>query len=129
MIYSKPAAWILSVSIVAGLPLYWSFPTCALNHMQDFGGAEWILYYQGNQTGKSAYHLLRSDPLCLVFLVGKWGGKYQQFVSLMQMPAILDWFGWCTWDAFYTEVNPQGIKDGLKRLILFSYNFASNSIL
>ncbi|XWS18064.1 hypothetical protein CRYUN_Cryun32bG0010400 [Craigia yunnanensis] len=30
-----------------------------------------------------------------------------------QMPGMLDWFGWCTWDAFYTAVNPQGIKDGL----------------
>ncbi|XP_044495805.1 probable galactinol--sucrose galactosyltransferase 2 [Mangifera indica] len=33
-----------------------------------------------------------------------------------QTPGILDWFGWCTWDAFYTEVNPKGIKDGLKSL-------------
>ncbi|KAI3442218.1 Galactinol--sucrose galactosyltransferase [Psidium guajava] len=33
-----------------------------------------------------------------------------------QMPAILDWFGWCTWDAFYQEVNPKGIRQGLKSL-------------
>lgn len=33
-----------------------------------------------------------------------------------QMPEMLDWFGWCTWDAFYQEVNPQGIIDGLKSL-------------
>ncbi|KAL5769389.1 hypothetical protein ACOSQ2_016172 [Xanthoceras sorbifolium] len=33
-----------------------------------------------------------------------------------QMPGMLDWFGWCTWDAFYQEVNPQGIKEGLKSL-------------
>ncbi|ESR34146.1 hypothetical protein CICLE_v10004399mg [Citrus x clementina] len=33
-----------------------------------------------------------------------------------QLPGMLDWFGWCTWDAFYQEVNPQGIKDGLKSL-------------
>eukprot|EP00268_Persea_americana_P040157 TRINITY_DN39801_c0_g1_i6.p1 TRINITY_DN39801_c0_g1~~TRINITY_DN39801_c0_g1_i6.p1 ORF type:complete len:359 (+),score=47.89 TRINITY_DN39801_c0_g1_i6:624-1700(+) len=32
------------------------------------------------------------------------------------MPEMLDWFGWCTWDAFYTEVNPQGIENGLKSL-------------
>lgn len=32
------------------------------------------------------------------------------------MPGILDWFGWCTWDAFYSDVNPQGIKDGLMSL-------------
>ncbi|KAJ8747380.1 hypothetical protein K2173_001492 [Erythroxylum novogranatense] len=33
-----------------------------------------------------------------------------------QVPGILDCFGWCTWDAFYQKVNPQGIKDGLKSL-------------
>ncbi|XP_073148587.1 probable galactinol--sucrose galactosyltransferase 2 isoform X2 [Henckelia pumila] len=29
-------------------------------------------------------------------------------------PAHLDWFGWCTWDAFYKDVNPLGIKQGLE---------------
>ncbi|GLT46719.1 hypothetical protein SLA2020_204580 [Shorea laevis] len=33
-----------------------------------------------------------------------------------QTPGMLDWFGWCTWDAFYHAVNPQGIKDGLASL-------------
>jgi hypothetical protein len=42
---------------------------------------------------------------------------------MMQMPGMLDWFGWCTWDAFYTEVNPQGIKDGLKRSVLFLFKY------
>ncbi|CAJ1974976.1 unnamed protein product [Sphenostylis stenocarpa] len=31
-----------------------------------------------------------------------------------RIPVHLDWFGWCTWDAFYTEVSPQGIKEGLQ---------------
>lgn len=31
-----------------------------------------------------------------------------------KIPSHLDWFGWCTWDAFYTDVNPQGIKEGLQ---------------
>ncbi|XP_027942108.1 probable galactinol--sucrose galactosyltransferase 2 isoform X2 [Vigna unguiculata] len=31
-----------------------------------------------------------------------------------RIPAHLDWFGWCTWDAFYTAVSPQGIKEGLQ---------------
>jgi len=35
----------------------------------------------------------------------------------MQMPKMLDWFGWCTWDAFYFDVNPQGIEEGLKRCL------------
>jgi len=39
-------------------------------------------------------------------------------VCMMQMPAILDWFGWCTWDAFYQEVNPKGIRQGLKRSMM-----------
>lgn len=34
---------------------------------------------------------------------------------LNQKPGVLDYFGWCTWDAFYFDVNPQGIEDGLKR--------------
>lgn len=29
---------------------------------------------------------------------------------------MLDCFGWCTWDAFYQDVYPQGIKDGLRSL-------------
>ncbi|KDP29033.1 hypothetical protein JCGZ_16422 [Jatropha curcas] len=33
-----------------------------------------------------------------------------------QMPGMLDCFGWCTWDAFYHQVNPQGIKEGLRSL-------------
>ncbi|KAL5998164.1 hypothetical protein ACLOJK_009102 [Asimina triloba] len=33
-----------------------------------------------------------------------------------KIPPNLDWFGWCTWDAFYTNVNPQGIKEGLESL-------------
>ncbi|KAJ0113738.1 hypothetical protein Patl1_02805 [Pistacia atlantica] len=31
-------------------------------------------------------------------------------------PAIVDKFGWCTWDAFYLTVNPQGIMEGVKGL-------------
>lgn len=28
-------------------------------------------------------------------------------------PSILDWFGWCTWDAFYTDVTAEGVEKGL----------------
>ncbi|KAJ1288609.1 hypothetical protein BS78_02G101000 [Paspalum vaginatum] len=31
-------------------------------------------------------------------------------------PSFLDWFGWCTWDAFYTDVTADGVKDGLRSL-------------
>ncbi|KAK4438452.1 putative galactinol--sucrose galactosyltransferase 2 [Sesamum alatum] len=32
-------------------------------------------------------------------------------------PTHLDWFGWCTWDAFYKDVNPRGIKEGLESFL------------
>ncbi|GKE26885.1 probable galactinol--sucrose galactosyltransferase 2 [Tanacetum coccineum] len=33
-----------------------------------------------------------------------------------ELPGVLDWFGWCTWDAFYTDVTAEGVEDGLKSL-------------
>ncbi|KAJ7963496.1 Alkaline alpha-galactosidase seed imbibition protein [Quillaja saponaria] len=33
-----------------------------------------------------------------------------------QMPDMLNWFGWCTWDAFYTDVTSEGVKQGLQSL-------------
>lgn len=32
-------------------------------------------------------------------------------------PGIIDKFGWCTWDAFYLTVHPQGVFDGVKGLV------------
>lgn len=31
-------------------------------------------------------------------------------------PGIVDKFGWCTWDAFYLNVHPQGVWEGVKLL-------------
>ncbi|XP_012569290.1 probable galactinol--sucrose galactosyltransferase 2 [Cicer arietinum] len=33
-----------------------------------------------------------------------------------RLPSFLDWFGWCTWDAFYTDVTAEGVEEGLKSL-------------
>ncbi|XP_071717440.1 probable galactinol--sucrose galactosyltransferase 6 [Rutidosis leptorrhynchoides] len=33
-----------------------------------------------------------------------------------KIPGILDYFGWCTWDAFYQDVNQEGVESGLKSL-------------
>jgi raffinose synthase len=30
-------------------------------------------------------------------------------------PEWIDWFGWCTWDAFYQKVNTAGILEGLEK--------------
>ncbi|GAB4849261.1 hypothetical protein Ancab_004065 [Ancistrocladus abbreviatus] len=32
-------------------------------------------------------------------------------------PPIVDKFGWCTWDAFYLTVHPQGVWEGVKGLV------------
>lgn len=32
-------------------------------------------------------------------------------------PGILDYFGWCTWDAFYQDVTQEGVESGLKSLV------------
>ncbi|KAJ8749930.1 hypothetical protein K2173_013845 [Erythroxylum novogranatense] len=32
-------------------------------------------------------------------------------------PGVVDKFGWCTWDAFYLTVHPQGIWEGVKGLV------------
>ncbi|MED6149780.1 putative galactinol--sucrose galactosyltransferase 2 [Stylosanthes scabra] len=33
-----------------------------------------------------------------------------------RLPSFIDWFGWCTWDAFYTDVTAEGVEQGLKSL-------------
>merc|ERR1719217_843337 len=33
-----------------------------------------------------------------------------------KVPETVDVFGWCTWDAFYTDVTPDGIELGVKAL-------------
>eukprot|EP00271_Cylindrocystis_brebissonii_P015187 TRINITY_DN373_c0_g1_i1.p1 TRINITY_DN373_c0_g1~~TRINITY_DN373_c0_g1_i1.p1 ORF type:complete len:829 (+),score=84.97 TRINITY_DN373_c0_g1_i1:41-2527(+) len=33
-----------------------------------------------------------------------------------RLPGMLDYFGWCTWDAFYTDVSVDGVHDGLSSL-------------
>ncbi|CAN6449820.1 unnamed protein product [Victoria cruziana] len=36
--------------------------------------------------------------------------------SEKRLPGILNWFGWCTWDAFYQEVTAEGVEAGLASL-------------
>jgi len=31
-------------------------------------------------------------------------------------PRVVDKFGWCTWDAFYLQVNPEGVLEGVRGL-------------
>ncbi|WVZ92370.1 hypothetical protein U9M48_038441 [Paspalum notatum var. saurae] len=34
-----------------------------------------------------------------------------------KIPDMLNWFGWCTWDAFYTNVTAEGVKEGLNSFV------------
>uniref|UniRef100_A0A7C9A9P1 galactinol--sucrose galactosyltransferase n=2 Tax=Opuntia streptacantha TaxID=393608 RepID=A0A7C9A9P1_OPUST len=34
-----------------------------------------------------------------------------------KLPGIVDYFGWCTWDAFYQDVTQEGVEAGLASLI------------
>nr|CAB3487407.1 unnamed protein product [Digitaria exilis] len=47
-------------------------------------------------------------------LVSKIKGTFRH-IDDKEIPANLDWFGWCTWDAFYKAVNATGIEEGLQR--------------
>ncbi|KAL4599026.1 hypothetical protein ACB092_11G096800 [Castanea dentata] len=42
--------------------------------------------------------------------------------KIQKMPDMLNWFGWCTWDAFYTDVTSEGVKEGLERYLLSSFS-------
>ncbi|XP_058102945.1 probable galactinol--sucrose galactosyltransferase 6 [Magnolia sinica] len=33
-----------------------------------------------------------------------------------KLPSIMDYFGWCTWDAFYQDVTQEGVESGLQSL-------------
>lgn len=63
-------------------------------------------------------YLHRRDETCYLDLssiaYGSVSFNYCMF-DVWQMPDILNWFGWCTWDAFYTDVNSEGVKQGLER--------------
>lgn len=60
-------------------------------------------------SGDNPFELIKDS----IKLLAKQKGTFNHLEN-KKIPAHLDWFGWCTWDAFYTEVSPQGIKDGLQ---------------
>ncbi|XP_043703053.1 probable galactinol--sucrose galactosyltransferase 1 isoform X1 [Telopea speciosissima] len=60
-----------------------------------------------------------SDPFDVITNAVKTVEKHLQTFSHREkkkMPDMLNWFGWCTWDAFYTDVTAEGVKQGLESL-------------
>ncbi|KAG5031974.1 hypothetical protein JHK85_015956 [Glycine max] len=64
------------------------------------------------KVGRDAY-VQASQSLEAAF-VNSGDNPFELIRDSIKIPAHLDWFGWSTWDAFYTEVSPQGIKEGLQ---------------
>lgn len=59
-------------------------------------------------SGDNPFELIKDS----VKILAKHKGTFNH-IENKKTPAHLDWFGWCTWDAFYSEVNPNGILEGL----------------
>ncbi|KAE9614720.1 hypothetical protein Lal_00036092 [Lupinus albus] len=58
-----------------------------------------------------------SDPFDVISNAVKTVEKHLQTFSHRErkkMPDMLDWFGWCTWDAFYTNVTSEGVEQGVR---------------
>ncbi|KAL8041854.1 hypothetical protein ABFX02_09G011200 [Erythranthe guttata] len=60
-------------------------------------------------SGDNPFDLLKDS----IKILAKHKGTFSHLEN-KKIPAHLDWFGWCTWDAFYTDVTPAGIKQGLQ---------------
>ncbi|XWS47860.1 hypothetical protein CRYUN_Cryun13aG0021700 [Craigia yunnanensis] len=63
-------------------------------------------------SGDNPFQLIKNS----IKILEKHKGTFSH-IENKKIPAHLDWFGWCTWDAFYTEVNPQSIKEGLESFL------------
>ncbi|KAH1246147.1 putative galactinol--sucrose galactosyltransferase 2 [Glycine max] len=74
-------------------------------------------YVQASQSLEAAFVNSGDNPFELIRdsikILEKHKGTFCHLEN-KRIPAHLDWFGWSTWDAFYTEVSPQGIKEGLQ---------------
>lgn len=68
---------------------------------------------------RTLYVAVGSDPFALLKKgfqqVSDTTGTFRT-LSQKQIPKTVDDFGWCTWDAFYSEVHPTGILEGVKAL-------------
>ncbi|XP_061366080.1 probable galactinol--sucrose galactosyltransferase 2 [Gastrolobium bilobum] len=61
-------------------------------------------------SGDNPFKLIRNS----MKILEKHKGTFRH-IDNKELPAHIDWFGWNTWDAFYTNVSAQGIDEGLKR--------------
>uniref|UniRef100_A0A6N2N915 galactinol--sucrose galactosyltransferase n=1 Tax=Salix viminalis TaxID=40686 RepID=A0A6N2N915_SALVM len=72
-----------------------------------------------NQGLKLVYMHAGTNPFEVINQAVKDVEKYMQTFlhrEKKKLPSFLDWFGWCTWDAFYTDVTAEGVEEGLESL-------------
>ncbi|KAH7545458.1 hypothetical protein FEM48_Zijuj01G0096000 [Ziziphus jujuba var. spinosa] len=75
--------------------------------VDEFGGSHLVFVGAG------------SNPFDVITNAVKTVEKHLQTFSHRErkkMPDMVNWFGWCTWDAFYTDVTSEGVKQGLESL-------------
>ncbi|XVE56685.1 hypothetical protein DITRI_Ditri04bG0030500 [Diplodiscus trichospermus] len=60
-------------------------------------------------SGDNPFMLIRNS----IKILEKHKGTFRHIENKL-LPEHTDWFGWNTWDAFYTNVDPEGIIDGLE---------------
>uniref|UniRef100_A0A7S3L0E3 galactinol--sucrose galactosyltransferase n=1 Tax=Amphora coffeiformis TaxID=265554 RepID=A0A7S3L0E3_9STRA len=62
-------------------------------------------------TGKDPFQLIRTAFRQVSTELGTFRTLEQK-----HLPGFVDDFGWCTWDAYYSNVTPQGVLDGVESL-------------
>lgn len=75
---------------------------------------------RGSSFRSCLYMRVGDDPYSLVKEAMKVVRVHLGTFKLLEektVPGIVDKFGWCTWDAFYLQVHPKGVYEGVKGLV------------
>ncbi|KAL2929744.1 putative galactinol--sucrose galactosyltransferase 6 [Bienertia sinuspersici] len=74
---------------------------------------------KGTSFAHSVFVSAGNDPYATIFEAIKAVKSHLQTFRQRhekKLPGIIDYFGWCTWDAFYKEVTQEGVEAGLASL-------------
>ena len=66
--------------------------------------------------GVAVFVAVGTEPYALMAAAARAVGRHHGTGALRSekpLPDFVDWFGWCTWDAFYHDVSPEKIRAGL----------------
>lgn len=107
------------------LPLVDNGFRASLHYGNDKGSIEVVCLAESgdaavkSSTMRALYVAVGDDPYQLLQMgfrhVAETTGSFQTLAN-KKVPAFLDQFGWCTWDAFYSKVTPEGVVKGVQSL-------------